>query len=271
MSTLISFSFNTLPVRTIEDGDQIWFVARDVANVLEYKSDNTASIFGAVPQEWTTRKPIAGSTGNGGKIIRDMLCINESGLYFFLARSDKPKALPFQKWVASEVLPAIRETGEYKLSQEDKAPKEEAFAEYKKVDLEKVGDALKNLLKETVPTGSKRLELANSFMAKCLNLDLLDIAQYKLIVDNTVIDNIPRYTPTELGKPYGLSPQKINKLLEQAGLQYKEGTGWVPTEEGKLQGGVLLSLDGHLAASSNMSQLKWPITVINLIINNSEH
>jgi prophage antirepressor-like protein len=34
-------------------------------------------------------------------------------LYFFLGRSDKAKALPFQKWLAGEVLPAIRKTGRY--------------------------------------------------------------------------------------------------------------------------------------------------------------
>lgn len=42
-----------------------------------------------------------------------MVCLTEQGLYFFLGRSDKPKALPFQKWLAGEVLPAIRRTGRY--------------------------------------------------------------------------------------------------------------------------------------------------------------
>jgi phage antirepressor YoqD-like protein len=42
-----------------------------------------------------------------------MLTISEQGLYFFLGRSDKPAAIPMQKWVAGEVLPAIRKTGAY--------------------------------------------------------------------------------------------------------------------------------------------------------------
>jgi len=46
-----------------------------------------------------------------------MLCLTEQGLYFFLARSDKPKALPFQKWLAGDVLPSIRKTGSYSLAQ----------------------------------------------------------------------------------------------------------------------------------------------------------
>lgn len=44
---------------------------------------------------------------------RTVSIISEQGLYFFLGRSDKPKALPFQKWFAGEVLPSIRKTGAY--------------------------------------------------------------------------------------------------------------------------------------------------------------
>jgi anti-repressor protein len=40
-----------------------------------------------------------------------MWVLTEQGLYFFLARSDKPLALPFQKWIAGEVIPSIRKTG----------------------------------------------------------------------------------------------------------------------------------------------------------------
>ena len=42
-----------------------------------------------------------------------MKLINEAGLYTLIARSDKPEAKPFQRWVTSEVLPSIRKTGSY--------------------------------------------------------------------------------------------------------------------------------------------------------------
>jgi hypothetical protein len=45
--------------------------------------------------------------------VQEMLCLSEQGLYFFLGRSDKEAALPFQKWYAGEVLPQIRKTGFY--------------------------------------------------------------------------------------------------------------------------------------------------------------
>lgn len=43
-----------------------------------------------------------------------MTTISESGLYALVLRSRKPEARKFAKWVTSEVLPAIRKTGEYR-------------------------------------------------------------------------------------------------------------------------------------------------------------
>ena len=51
---------------------------------------------------------------------RGMKFINESGLYTLIARSNKPEARKFQRWVTSEVLPSIRKTGSYGLPQIDK-------------------------------------------------------------------------------------------------------------------------------------------------------
>lgn len=59
--------------------------------------------------------------------------LSEQGLYFFLGRSDKPKALPFQKWLAGDVLPALRKTGRYETphtTQENPiGPEEETFGD----------------------------------------------------------------------------------------------------------------------------------------------
>jgi BRO family protein len=42
-----------------------------------------------------------------------VLTVNESGLYSLIFSSRKPEAKRFRKWVTSEVLPAIRQTGRY--------------------------------------------------------------------------------------------------------------------------------------------------------------
>ncbi|HZF61384.1 MAG TPA: BRO family protein, partial [Desulfovibrio sp.] len=95
-------------VRAIERGGQPWFAAKDVAHALGYTSTNMATVFQAVPAEWKGSNPIATHGGT-----QELLMVAEPGLYFFLGRSDKPGALPFQKWLAGEVLPSIRRHGIY--------------------------------------------------------------------------------------------------------------------------------------------------------------
>lgn len=95
-------------VRVVDVNGEPWFVARDVAQALGYASTNMTTVFQAVPEEWKGSNPIATPGG-----MQDMLIISEQGLYFFLGRSDKPKALPYQMWVAGDVVPTIRKTGGY--------------------------------------------------------------------------------------------------------------------------------------------------------------
>lgn len=95
-------------VRAIDLGGQPWFAAKDVAQALGYTSTNMVTVFQAVPAEWKGSNPIATPGGT-----QELLMVAEPGLYFFLGRSDKPGALPFQKWLAGEVLPSIRRHGVY--------------------------------------------------------------------------------------------------------------------------------------------------------------
>lgn len=112
MSNLPIFSHPSFgTVRIVERNDEPWFVAKDVAKALGYASTNMTTIFQAVPEEWKGSNPI---TTLGGE--QEMLIISEQGLYFFLGRSDKPVALPFQKWLAGDVIPSIRKHGLYATS-----------------------------------------------------------------------------------------------------------------------------------------------------------
>jgi len=55
-----------------------------------------------VPDEWKKVESVSTTFGT-----KDTWFLSEQGLYFFLGRSDKPGALPFQKWLAGDVLPSI--------------------------------------------------------------------------------------------------------------------------------------------------------------------
>lgn len=94
-------------IRVFEDSaNELWFVAKDVADALDYTWSGTR--IAHIPSEW---KGVTSVVTPGGK--QELSMLSEQGLYFFLARSDKPKALPFQKWLAGDVLPSIRKHGMY--------------------------------------------------------------------------------------------------------------------------------------------------------------
>ena len=112
MSNLVSFAFEDSLVRSrLDENGEPWFVAKDVALALGYPESSLRqlnNLFGHVPDERKGRSKVMTL---GGEQV--MLIISEPGLYFFVARSDKPRALPFQKWLAGEVLPALRKSGHY--------------------------------------------------------------------------------------------------------------------------------------------------------------
>lgn len=58
------------------------------------------------------------------------LCINESGLYKLIMRSNKPSAKRFQDWVTRDVLPAIRKDGAYIMGEEKVASGELSEEEF---------------------------------------------------------------------------------------------------------------------------------------------
>ena len=116
-NSLQVFNNGGFTARTItDDNGEIWFVAKDVAMVLGYPKSSLNqlnNLFKSVPEIWADHKPIMVRSENGVEQEREVLCLTEQGLYFFLGRSDKKAALPYQMWVAGEVVPSIRKHGFY--------------------------------------------------------------------------------------------------------------------------------------------------------------
>lgn len=117
MSSLITYHFsNSSEIRVI---DNQWFIASDVCKGLEIsdaaqavraieKQLHEAGIKGA----FSKRIPVQ---TNGG--MQNMVCVNETGLNLLIMQSRKKEAVLFKWWIASEVLPSIRKTGSYSVSQ----------------------------------------------------------------------------------------------------------------------------------------------------------
>ena len=96
--------------RVIMRCSEPWFVAKDACDCL--KITNVSQACQTLDDD---EKGIYKVYTLGGS--QDMMLISESGLYALIMRSNKPEAKVFRKWVTSEVLPSIRKTGSYGMSQ----------------------------------------------------------------------------------------------------------------------------------------------------------
>lgn len=112
MNALQRFSYNGSNVRTVQKDGETWFVGKDVAQVLGY-SDVNKAVAMHVDEEDKLNDKTALSVANSRMVAsrldadekgacridtlggtQEMTCINESGLYSVLFRSDKPEAKP---------------------------------------------------------------------------------------------------------------------------------------------------------------------------------
>lgn len=94
-------------IRTVTIDGKPYFVGKDVATILGY-TNTPKAIRDHVDEEdkLTERAVLSGQN-------REVICINESGLYALVFGSKLKSAKRFKKWVTSEVLPTIREHGAY--------------------------------------------------------------------------------------------------------------------------------------------------------------
>jgi prophage antirepressor-like protein len=95
-------------IRTCQVNNQIMFVGKDVATALGYAKPLNA-IAMHVDEDDSLKWGLIDSKGRQQQAI----FINESGLYALILSSKLPQAKAFKRWVTSEVLPQIRQTGGY--------------------------------------------------------------------------------------------------------------------------------------------------------------
>jgi prophage antirepressor-like protein len=109
MNALQSFQFHTYQLSVVvDDHGEPWFIAKQVAEILEYS--DAFEMTKKLDADETQNRQITGFGNRGVNLI------NESGLYSAILTSQKPAAKAFKKWVTSEVLPSIRKTGGYGVS-----------------------------------------------------------------------------------------------------------------------------------------------------------
>ena len=84
-----------------------WFIGKEIATALGYKDTDQVLRKHVDIDDKLTRQ----INGSGQK--REMILINESGLYSLIFSSKLKSAKKFKRWVTKEVLPSIRQYGAY--------------------------------------------------------------------------------------------------------------------------------------------------------------
>lgn len=195
MNEMQVFNYKSSQVRTVEINNEPWFVLKDVCAVLDLGSAHKVSE--RLDEDERNQIPLTDSLGRK----QETTIINESGLYNVILRSDKPEAKPFRKWVTSEVLPSIRKTGGYAL------PKDYPAA------LRALADAEEQKL---------RLLTENQQQAQVI-ADFEPIRQY---VD-TILESKGAMATSQIAADYGLTAQKLNKILHEGGVQRNVNGQWL--------------------------------------------
>lgn len=187
-------------IRTISDeNNEPWFVGKDVAEILEYSSPANA-IKKHIDEE---DKGVTDLMTPGGK--QKMTIINESGLYSLIFSSKMEKAREFKRWVTAEVLPAIRRDGGYMVASQ--------------------GESDEEILARAMIIANKsieRLKLESKQKDQIIG-ELKPKADY---VDK-ILQNKSLIKISSIAKDYGMSGRKMNELLHELKIQYKQGEQWL--------------------------------------------
>ncbi|EOD7971603.1 phage antirepressor [Staphylococcus aureus] len=202
MQALQTFNFEELPVRTLEVDGEPYFIGKDVADILGYANGRDA-LSKHVDEDdkkvLTSRNTTLENLPNRG-----LTAVNESGLYSLIFSSKLESAKRFKRWVTSDVLPAIRKHGIYATD-----------------------NVIENTLNNpdyiiTVLTEYKKEKEQNLLLQQEIG-ELKPKADY---VDE-ILKSTGTLATTQIAADYGISAQKLNKLLHEARLQRKVNKQWV--------------------------------------------
>lgn len=138
-------TFNNSEIRMTVIDNEPYFCGLDVGKALELK--DVQRQINRLPEKGTTKSPTLTSGGE-----QYLLYVNEANLYRLIFKSKKLEAIKFQDWIFDEVIPSIKKTGKYSISEKLKIKSTKArnsmTAEWKKHKVEKPAEYRELTLQE---------------------------------------------------------------------------------------------------------------------------
>ena len=193
------FNFKGQEVRTVTINNEPYFVGKDVANILGYERP-TKAIQDHVDDEDKDAIPIQDSIGRK----QNTPIINESGLYSLILSSKLPQAKEFKRWVTTEVLPTIRKHGAYLTDSK---------------------------IEEVLLSPDTIINLATQLKEERQKVNLLQIAleesQKQARYLDLIIESKGALRVSQIAQDYGMTANKLNKVLYELGVQHKVNGQWI--------------------------------------------
>ena len=232
MSAIIPFQFEAHAVRVqVDDQGQPWFNATDVCDALEMGNPSQAIKTHVDAEDLQKLETLTA----GGRQRQNH--VNESGLYALILGSTKDAAKRFKRWVTSEVLPTIRQTGSFGGAA---APALAAPTQDRVASILLIGEAVAK-----VPGVKHGIAMAATLTCIQENTGLtVETLRRALPTANTPLCTL---NATQLGKLLNRSAKATNQLLASHGLQLRnERDEWELTEAGEAWAEALpYSRHGH--------------------------
>lgn len=195
-------------IRTVTVNNEPWFVGKDVADILGYQN-GSRDINRHVDEEDKLTERIVLSGQN-----REVIVINESGLYSLILSSKLPTAKKFKHWVTAEVLPTIRKTGGY-VSNDDM---------FINTYLPFADDQTKLLFKSTLETVKKLNKKIEEDKPKVLFANVVETAQNSILVGD--LAKLIKQNGVNIG------PKRLFDWMRENGYLIKNGTSKnMPTQK----------------------------------------
>ncbi len=195
IKTFKNEQFGEIRTMVDEKGEPL-LLGADVARRLGYKNPAKALRDHVDEEDKLTERIVLSGQG------REVIFINESGLYSLVLASKLPQAKAFKRWVTAEVLPQIRKTGGY-IPLKDQEGRELS-------DLEIMCRAMMIM--------KKSIEQKEQLIA-----DLQPKADY---VDE-VLDSVDCLTMTQVAKGLGMTVHDLTTRLLQDGIIYLQSNQYM--------------------------------------------
>lgn len=202
-------------IRVVNVNNEPWFVGKDVAESLGYRSGK-APVNAVANHVDPEDKGVTEMMTPGGR--QNVTIINESGVYALVFSSKLESAKRFKRWVTSEVLPTIRKTGGY-------VNNDELFIE---TYFSQVDESTKSMLRSTLAT-VREVNEKNRQLQQTVAVQNQQITEMKPKVTyyDIVLQCPDTIAISVIAKDYGKSAKWMNNYLNTKGIQYKQGDVWL--------------------------------------------